>query len=276
MKKVLFKTIGWGLNTLSFVHPTYMQRIGFNLFCTPFSAKLKSYQTDFLLQAESIDFEFENKKVKGYKWGNGNTKVLLMHGWSSNTFRWKKLIEKMKSEDFSIYAFDAPAHGLSEGKLVNVVKYQHCLNLFIKKTGPINSVVAHSIGGFTVLYALYKNKNFPINKAVIMGAPGEAEDFFNFYKSNLSLSKRTVDLIIKKFEKEIGEKPSYFSSQKFASTIEKPMLLIHDKDDRDTSYKYTENLSKILKNNELIITEGLGHNLKSEKINEKIIEFIKV
>ncbi len=274
MKKLIIKSIGLYFNILSYTNKKRLQKKGFEMFCNPFSKKVRPHQLQFLETASLFDFEFHGNKIQGYKWGSGSKKVLLMHGWASNTFRWKKLIEKLLKADYTVYAFDAPAHGLSEGKILNVVIYEECLTQFLKTIGFVDRVVAHSIGGFTLIYHLYLNKKNQFEKVVIMGAPGCADDFFTFYQKALSLTKRTTNLIIDQFSKELGRHPSFFSSVKFAPEIDTNIYLIHDKDDQDASYTYSENLSKLLKNNTLELTQGLGHNLKSAEIDKKIIDFL--
>jgi pimeloyl-ACP methyl ester carboxylesterase len=274
MKKIIIKSTGFYLNTLAYVNPELLKRKGYELFCNPFSKKVQPHHLVFLQTAEMFNFNFEEKKMQAYKWGSGSKKVILMHGWASNTFRWRKIIEKLIQDDFTVYAFDAPGHGLSEGKLLNLLIYKNCLEVFLKKVGKIDYAIAHSVGGFTLQYMLYDNKTSGIKKAVVMGAPGEADDFFVFYKELLSLSKKSIRLIIEQFENKLGNQPSFFSAKKFAKEIDIPVLLIHDKYDKDTNPNYTEQLSKLIKNNTLIMTEGLGHNLKSKELDNQIIDFI--
>lgn len=275
MKKIIIKLTGLYFNVLAYVKPSLLKQKGYELFCNPFSRKVLPHHLKFLETAEMFQFQFEGKNVQAYKWGNGSKKVLLIHGWASNTFRWKKIIEKMKEDDFTIYAFDAPAHGLSEGKILNLLIYKNCLDAFLREIATVDYAIAHSVGGFALQYALHDNKEIDIKKAVIMGAPGEASDFFVFYKNLLSLNAKSMKLIIEQFKHELGYYPSYFSAKEFSKDIEIPILLIHDKDDKDTDSKYTETLSEVIKNSRLLLTEGLGHNLKSKELDYEIINFIK-
>lgn len=274
MKKIIEKSTGLYLNALAIVQPKKLKRTGYNLFCNPFSKEVKPHHLAFLKTAEMFTFAFENKKIQGYKWGNGSNKVVLIHGWASNTFRWKKMIERLQKEDCTIYGFDAPAHGLSEGKLLNLLIYKKCFDAFIESVGQMDYAVSHSVGGFMLQYALYDNKKTGLKRIAILGAPGEAEHFFDFYKEVLSLNKRTVGLIKKHFEEKLGYHPAFFSAKRFAKEIDIPVLLVHDHQDKDTDPKYTEMLSSVIKENELIMTNGLGHNLKSDELNEKILLFL--
>lgn len=273
-KKITQKSIGFYFNLLSYLHPKKLKKDGFLLFCNPFARKVEPHQMKFLENGISDVLHLDNFKIQTYKWGSGSNKVLLIHGWSSHSFRWKKYIEYLVKNDFTVYALDAPAHGLSSGKSIHVVLYAKVINAFLQKNLQISSIVSHSIGGFATTYFLDHYKGHAIEKAVIMGAPGEASDFFDFYQETLGLSKKSLNLIIDEFHSQLGKLPSYFSSAKFAESIAIPALIIHDKNDLATNYQYSIRLNKHWKNSQLILTEGLGHDLKSKELIKSVSDFV--
>ncbi len=275
MKKLIEKTIGLYFNCLAYVSPRLLSKQGFNLFCNPMSQALKPYQSTFLKTGLDEVLNYENIKIQTYKWGNGRKKVLLIHGWASHSFRWKATIEHLIENDFTVYAFDAPAHGLSTGKMLNLVLYSKIIDLFIQKNTEIDNVISHSIGGFALVYYMYQQKENKIRKIVIMGAPGEAEDFFIFYKKSLGLNNNTLKLIKNEFIRIIGKEISYFSAPQFAKSIQTQGLIIHDKEDKDTSYENAIKLNKSWENSQLHITNGLGHSLKSKILLGDIVKFIE-
>ena len=275
MKKLIEKTIGLYFNCLAYVSPRLLSKQGFNLFCNPMPQALKPYQISFLKTGQYALLDYENIKIQTYKWGNGSKKVLLIHGWASHSFRWKATIEHLIENDFTVYAFDAPAHGLSTGKMLNLVLYSKIIDLFIQKNTEIDNVISHSIGGFALVYYMYQQKENKIRKIVIMGAPGEAEDFFIFYKKSLGLNNNTLKLIKNEFIRIIGKEISYFSAPQFAKSIQTQGLIIHDKEDKDTSYENAIKLNKSWENSQLHITNGLGHSLKSKILLGNIVKFIE-
>lgn len=268
------KSIGFYFNALAYVNPKLLAKKGFQLFCNPMSKQLEKHQIEFLETGKNSVILFKKDKIQTYKWGNGSKKVLMVHGWASHTFRWKSYIENLIENDFTVYAFDAPAHGLSSGKILHLELYTEIIDLMIRSNKEIETIISHSIGGFATTYWLYKNKNQNIKKTVIMGAPGEAKDFFDFYKSILGLSNKAKNIIIKAFAKTLENEPSYFSTSKFAKEIETDCLIIHDKGDKDTNPEYSIRLNENWRNSQLILTEGLGHKLKSKSLEKKVIAFI--
>jgi len=273
-KKIMQKSMGFYFNFLSFVNPKKLKKEGFELFCNPFARKVKPHQLKFLQKGMSDVLDFEGYKIQTYKWGSGNKHILLIHGWASHSFRWKNYIEHLVNNDFTVYALDAPAHGLSSGKSIHVVLYSKVINAFLEIHSEIKSIVSHSIGGFATTYFLDQYKEHTIEKVVIMGAPGEASDFFDFYKETLGLTTKSLNLIIDEFYNQLGKLPSYFSSAKFAESIMVPALIVHDKNDLATNYHYSIRLNKHWKNSELILTEGLGHDLKSKELVKQVTEFV--
>ncbi|SEP54673.1 alpha/beta hydrolase [Flavobacterium urocaniciphilum] len=273
-KKIMQKSMGFYFNFLSFVNPKKLKKDGFELFCNPFARKVKPHQLEFLQKGISDVLDLEGYQIQTYKWGSGSKHILLVHGWASHSFRWKNYIEHLIKNDFTVYALDAPAHGLSSGKSIHVVLYAKVINAFLELHSEIKSIVSHSIGGFATTYFLDQYKEHTIEKVVIMGAPGEASDFFDFYKETLGLTTKSLNLIIDEFYSQLGKLPSYFSSAKFAESIMVPALIVHDKNDLATNYYYSIRLNKHWKNSELILTEGLGHDLKSKELVKQVTEFV--
>ena len=164
LKKMIQKKIGFYFNILAYVHPKMLQRKGFALFCNPFAHKVKPHQMQFLQKGISEVIEYENYKIQTYKWGNGSKKILLVHGWASHSFRWKKYVEQLLQQDFTVYALDAPAHGLSSGKMIHVVLYAKVIDLFLQRNPDVTAIVSHSIGGFATTYYLNHYKSHNIEK----------------------------------------------------------------------------------------------------------------
>ena len=114
------------------------------------------------------------------------------------------------------------------------------------------------------------------DKLVVMAAPGEASEFFDFYRTALSLSQRSVDLIVKAFKNMFNNGPDYFSAPKFASGVECTGLIIHDELDNETSAEHSKRVHAQWKNSTLHLTKGLGHNLKSVEVVKEVIRFVEV
>lgn len=275
IRQILARLTGIYFNLLAFIHPEKLKKDGFVLFCTPFPRILKPHHQAFLIPAMSEVIEVDGDKIQTYRWGTGSKKILLVHGWASHSFRWKSYIKSLIENDFTVFALDAPAHGNSTGKIMNLVMYEKVLSAFFEKHPDLNTIMGHSIGGFAATYFLSLNTKTVIQNAIILAAPGKVDEFFQYYVRYLGLSKKAIALITEQFENELKQKPSYFTAVNFASSITTKALIVHDKTDKSTSYIDSESLSKVWKNSKLKLTKGLGHELKSEELILEILNLIK-
>jgi len=278
MKKILNKYIprvyGSYFNALVHFSKKNIPAKAFTLFCTPRKGKVLQQQKSFLENAKDDILEIAGIAIQTYRWqGNGPT-LLLMHGWESNTFRWRNFIFKLQAENYNIIAMDAPAHGNSTGKVLNVPLYADCAQLVIETYKP-TYIVGHSFGGMTMLYNQYKYPNEKIEKLVSLAAPSELSDFMRQYKAMLGLSNKLMNNIENYFVERFGFRFAEFSSSKFVQSNTKKGLLIHDELDVIAPIWSTEQVHANWKGSLFIKTKGLGHSLHQDKVRNQVIEFLK-
>lgn len=273
MKTLITKGIGAGLNTLAHIAPSITADLGFQLFCKPFRVPINAKQKSFFDTAVKERFTHAGVDIQTYRWGNGARKVLMLHGWQSHSYRWKPYIEAL-SADHTVYSLDAPGHGLSGGKFLSVPLYSEVVEQQIKRIGPIDTVITHSLGGFTALYTFYREPSLHTGKLVALASPGEAQEFFDFYQRSLKLSQKSARLIIDRFEKVFNKTPAFFSAPAFASSITIPGLIIHDEGDLETPFYHAERIHAAWKTSTLIKTNGFGHNLKSPDVVQEVVRYV--
>jgi pimeloyl-ACP methyl ester carboxylesterase len=275
MKKLIPKLIGGYLNALAFVAPSYAGKRGYEIFCTPMAPKVKPHHRKFLETSDQFEFRSEDIMLNAYRWGRGEKKVLFLHGWQSHTYRWKKYIQALSGEEYTLFAFDAPAHGLSGGKMANIPLYSEAIQSFLQQVGEIDVAVTHSMGSFSMLHALHENTDIRLGKMIAMGSPGEANDFITFYKAFTGISDRTFDFILAYFQKTLNRTPDYFSAPRFAAAVSVPGIIIHDRGDEEAPYHHAQRIHEAWKNSKLITTEGMGHNFKSKEAVRMVKELVE-
>ncbi|MBI1770206.1 MAG: alpha/beta fold hydrolase [Bacteroidetes bacterium] len=273
-KALLIFSIRVYFNTLAWIAPAKAGREGFYLFCKPRRRSVKPHHMEFLDTSEKFTIDYAGKKVQGYKWGTGEKKLLLVHGWESHSYWWKNIVSALSKEKFTIYAIDAPGHGLSEGNYINIPHYSALIEKIILEHKNIYAILSHSLGSFSSIYTLHRAPHLPVSKLVMMAAPGEVTEFVDFYKKFLGLSSRTMNEISKYFIQKIGRGPEYFSLKEFAKSMNLPGLIIHDTEDQEAPYQYALAAHQNWPNSEMITTSGLGHNLKSMELVKNVEEFL--
>ncbi len=276
--KILTRFFGFYFNILSLVAPSRSAKQAFYLFCIPFKAKLKPHQQDFLNTADTFKLKVDKKNVQYYSWGKGQEKILFTHGWQSNSYRWKTLIEQFDKTKYTLIAFDAPGHGNSESKIGNIPLFEKSIESLIKHIGDIDHFVGHSIGSFACASFAFHSQ-YPMKSFTSLATPFDAHEFFYQFNNQLKTSKRLQKHMKVYFEKYTGYPVEHYSLETF-STILNPdrTLIIHDKQDKSTSPKSSQRLFELLKtknsNVELTLTEGLRHNLRGKKIVDAVEAFV--
>lgn len=278
MKQFLFfitaKSYGTYLNFLCFVAPQKAGQIAYSLFSQPRKGKLIHNQLPpFLAEAKKETFESKGQLFQTYQWkGNGKT-VFLLHGWESNSVRWKKIIPYLVAKNYHIIAIDAPAHGLSSGKEFNVLRYAALVDVVAQKYPP-HYCIAHSIGGKTSLYYQATYQNPTLEKIVLLGAPADFKIIFENYLQLLSFNKRMEQLLHQHYWHHFQIKVDEFSAKYFAPKVNSKGLIIHDEMDTVVVYNEGKKINQYWKDSILETTNGLGHSLQNKTVYQKIIEFL--
>lgn len=104
------KLIGYSINFLSYIFPAYAAKLAVLLFSKPQNADLDDEAKLYLKESKQEDLSYKGFTIKTYNWSGSNKTILLVHGWDSNSFRWKDLIEHLKQDDYNIISIDGPAH----------------------------------------------------------------------------------------------------------------------------------------------------------------------
>jgi pimeloyl-ACP methyl ester carboxylesterase len=268
------KLVGYSINFLSYISPAFAAKLAVLLFSTPRNARLDEEARLYLKNFKQTDINYKGFPIKTYNWSGGNKTILLVHGWDSNSFRWKDLIELLKQDDYNIISIDAPAHGASGNKIFNAPLYSECLNEVITKFKP-QVIVGHSVGATASVIAL-ENHDLPsVEKIVLLGAPSNLAISVGNYVKMMKFNNRVYNAINQYYLKHFNHLPEHYCVENFYKNIQPEGLIIHDRTDNIISYKEALDIHRVYKNSELIKTRGLGHRLKSDKVYQHILDFLK-
>lgn len=278
MKKInyllLTKSIGFYINLLSFISPKKATQKAYDLFSIPRKGKIILNSIPEILQdAEQVTLDFAGNAIQTYIWKGDETVIFLIHGWESNSGRWKKALPFLLESGNTIIAIDAPAHGLSGGIDFNVPKYAEFINHVAQKYNP-QILIGHSIGGKACLYyqSLYQNPS--IQKMVILGAPSDFKVILKNYIALLSLNsiiyKGLKNYYLENYNLNITE----FSGKIFSSNISTKGLIAHDIDDKIVAFSEGEKNAIAWKDSIFISTKGIGHSMNDTDLYQKIVTFL--
>ncbi len=248
----------------------------FELFSTPF---LKSKEKAAPEQAESIKFKLKKLTINGYRWNYPQQeKVLILHGFGSAAHKFEHYASPLAEKGFEVLAFDAPAHGKSEGRRTNAIEYSEMIKKVLDEYGPVKNFIAHSFGGIALSLALETIPQEANTKIVFIAPATETTTAVDGAFAMLKLKNTEVR---KEFDKIIfevsGKKTDWFSMRRAMHFIKAEILWIHDEDDDITPWS---DALKVKEDNHpninFVITKGLGHRkiYHDPAIKNTVIEFL--
>lgn len=250
----------------------------FELFCTPQFRNVNKLPAIFE-EAEKLRFSFEQYTIAGYRWNKeGNRKVMIVHGFESSVISFGQYIKPLIKKGYEVLAFDAPAHGRSSGKKVNVVIYRDLIKYVHEKYGPVQSFMAHSFGGLALSLALPEIKHDDSYRVVLVAPATETstalDQFFKFIRVDDKIIRKEFEDIIVSMS---GHSPSWFSIHRVIAEIRAKILWLHDEDDPVTPLKDAQRIkNENHPNIQFVITKGLGHRkiYRDAEVGRTIVDFI--
>jgi pimeloyl-ACP methyl ester carboxylesterase len=250
----------------------------FKMFCTPENFPLKETPLIYR-QAKRAKFMVDGKKIRGHRWSHPkDDRVLILHGFSSAAYKFDKYIISMMNKGYEVVAFDAPAHGQSEGKTLNAVQYKEMIKKAIYKFGPFNKFIAHSFGCLALSLALEEIEHDENTRVVFISAATETSSSLDYAFKALNLDDKKIRTEIDNIIYDItGNDPDWFSIKRAMPGIKAKILWIHDEDDRVTPYKDVERVrEKNFPNIEFMITNGFGHQkiYHEKEVKDAITNFL--
>jgi pimeloyl-ACP methyl ester carboxylesterase len=246
------------------------------LFTTPIKHKIpkRELQMDRNSIQTKINVTEIKKDIVVYQLGNGDKKILLVHGWSGRGTQLVKFADALVAKGFSIVSFDAPAHGKSPGSTSIMTDFIASIAEVDRKFGPFDAAVGHSLGGMSLLNAV--KLGLKINRLVTIGSGDKVNDILVDFVSKLELKPEFGAHLQQHFEKKYNTEMESYSAYLAAQSITITVLVIHDENDDEVPVSASKNIYSNLKNGELFITNNLGHRkiLGNQEVIDKTINFI--
>ena len=273
-KQLIIKALGTYINGIALFSPEQAAQKAYKIFCTPRAGRLREKDLDFLNTATRwVDLDCEGEKIQCYEWEGSGEKILLAHGWESNSARWKNLVKSLQKADFQVIAIDAPAHGGSGSDIFQALKYAHFMSKAVAHFQPQN-IVGHSVGGYATLYFLTHYEN-AVKKAVVLGAPSDLSIIMKNYQNLMGYSNRVMEAVDGIFMKNFGQKIAYFKTSNFVKELKIKGLVVHGKDDLVCVFSEGEAVHQNWEGSEFVQTEGLGHGYQGKNVYHKVRDFLK-
>lgn len=281
MKLVQKIAVGYLRNkfrVMSSISPARTARQAFKLFSTPRKRTTGPLPQEFS-EAEKLHFKFEQYQITGFRWNKGKgPRALVIHGFESSIINFDPYIKGLRDKGYEVLAFDAPAHGLSSGKRVNVLEYSNFIQYINSNFGPVDFFMAHSLGALALCMALAEIGVTEKNRVALIAPATETvtavNQFFHFVRLKRPEVRKEFDKLII----HIGGQPvAWFSVGRTLEHLHCPILWLHDEDDQITPLADALKIkNRNLPNIKFVITKGLGHNriYREAAIREQVLDFL--
>ncbi len=274
--------------TLGMLAPPVAGKLAFNLFCTPYPKFKKRKAPAIFHQAKGIQVKvigngidtIGSSTLNGFEWkptkSNGKT-VLITHGYASFGYKFEQYISPLLKMGCRVLCFDAPGHGLSQGKYINIPIYQQAIQQIIKEHGPIDYFIGHSLGAITLAMVAETLSNPLEHKFVLIAPATKTTSTFERFFNMMHFKDSVRAAFLEELQKHTHHPVSYFEADRALQNYTGPVLWVHDQEDLVCPYKdLIDFQNKAPENIKFLITKGLGHNkvYKTQEVIDNIMSFL--
>lgn len=264
-----------GFRALRALSPDLALRRAEALFCTPRRHPAPAAERAVTRAGRSFELASGGLKIRGTAWGEG-PRVVLLHGWEGRGSQLHAFVRPLVDAGFSVLALDAPGHGRSEGRTSGPLDFARALEALAREAGPLHAVVAHSLGSVATAFAL--EEGLRVSRIVLISPPATPSRFYTGLLGMLGFPEREFQPALDAFAARIGFAWERVDLKGLAPRMRTPMLLIHDRGDRETPYEEGAAVANGWPDAELMSTEGLGHRriLKDEAVVARAVAFLRI
>jgi len=209
-----------------------------------------------LESAQKLDLSLDGRRLAVWRWGEGPL-ALLVHGWGSRGARLAAFVSPLTDAGYSVVAFDAPGHGDSAGRLSSLPQFIAAIRAVAERLGPADAIVAHSMGGAAVTLALARG--LEARRAVFLAPAADPAGYSERFAEMVGLTSEVLTRMKRDIERRFGLPWSDFDVLRAARGMRVPLLVFHDRDDRDVAWSDGVAIASAWPGGQLVTTSGLGH-----------------
>lgn len=248
-----------------------------------------------------MKIDIDGQNVEYIKEGQGNNKILLLHGWGCNISTFNVITEYLKAF-MEVYVIDFPGFGKSDElkEAWNVDEYTDLVQKFIEKLEIKEiSLLGHSFGGRVIIKLVNReNLKFKINKIVMIDTAGIKHTpkktlKQRFYKVVFPIIKKISPKLLNKIKTKVGSQDYRNATPIMRDTLVKTVnedlkdlipniknstLIIWGENDLATPYSDAVYLNEHIRDSGIVKIEGAGHYsfLENPYLVNKVLEsFLK-
>lgn len=248
-----FRTLFRGITPVA---PGAAASLALALFRRPPRHRDSAEEREAIARAEPLYLSLDGKPLAAWRWGHGPA-VLLVHGWGSRGSRLASFTAPLTDAGYSVVAFDAPGHGGSAGRLSSLPQFISAIERLGRELGSLEAIVAHSMGGAATTLAMARG--LPVRRVVFLAPAADPAGYSERFAEALGLTPDVLGRMKQSIERRFGQPWDDFDVLRAARRMKAPLLVFHDRDDRDVAWTDGKAIAAAWPGADLVSTEGLGH-----------------
>lgn len=228
---------------------------------------------------EIITARVDGRRVVAEAWGQGPA-VYLSSGWGGWRGHLGAMVNPLVSAGFRAVAFDALSHGQSDAGSMGrgastLSEFADSLTAVVGQAGPAHAVIAHSAG--CVAAALAAGDGLTVNRMVFLAPMADPMPYIGDFCHILNVNERLRTGMVRRLEERVGRSLDDFDVLRLAPRLGVPLLIFHDRDDKETRFGDGEAIAAKWPGAELVASNGLGHRriLSDLAVVSRAVEFVK-
>lgn len=262
------------LKVLSATAPGIASRVAVDLFMTPRRFTAPPREQEILSRALPFTVRLgASTEVRAWRFGDGPV-VILAHGWEGRGSQLTPFVAPLVERGYSVVTFDAPGHGASPGSRSSLPHFAWAVRAVADAVSAPHAVIAHSLGCAATTLAV--REGLDVQRLVYIAPPLNPLDYTARFGDILGLDDDTIRGMQQRIEERFARRWSDYSLEESARSMSTPLLVVHDKDDRDTYHSEGAALAEAWPGARLMTTEGLGHRriLRDAMVIEEVAKFV--
>ena len=249
------------LQLFQHLSPEYVMRVVWYFFTKPRRRRFSPAQTDLMKRAHVMESNYRGHRISAYRWGQGERKVLVCHGWHSRTADFRRMIEAFENEGYVVEGVDMRAHGRSEGSRTALPEFCDLIEDHVTRYGPYEIIVGYSLGALASGVVMGSvPSSFQPKQFFCIAGPPYARYFFESMMEELGLKDEVYRKMCDRVERIYSKPVDHFDLRKHLENLYTiDTHLIYSEDDEVVPFEKGLELLEEWQDSTFVRVRGANH-----------------
>lgn len=232
----------------------------FRFFTSPRPQKMREREKEALAQSLEQTFDFNGTPIQLYRWGKGDKTALLVHGWEGHAGSMGGIALELEKAGYTVWAFDAPAHGKSGSKSTNLFQFAALIARLCQELAIKDLVVTHSFGSGASVFAFHQHPELSPKQLTMITSPNKYSDAFTEFGAMLGLTQKQIDYMFQLIKTRFGYSPNELVVAQWIDALPiETIQLLHAPEDKVITFDRAEKIAAASSKVQLYPMPGAGH-----------------